>query len=138
MASFDDFLVVHFERSRPGLELISIEDAALPFSWVNLDVLAQERKSFPLLEEFTLRAMESGLSSESDIGLLLGLEAGLVSAAVVDLMQRDYVVRRMSSPGKWGITLTPLGMSAARQLSAVIPVTTQIGFGFDRDRKSVV
>ena len=137
MASIDDLLAAQFERSRPGLELISIEDAAIPFSWVNVDVLAQERKSFPLLEEFTLRAMESGLSSEGDIGLLLGLEQGLVSATVVDLMQRDYVIRRMSAQGMWRISLTSVGLNAARQLSAVLPITTQIGFGFDRLRWTV-
>lgn len=137
MASIDEFLAVQFERSRPGLELVSIEDAALPFSWVNLDVLAQERKTFPLLEEFTLRAMESGLFSEGDIGLLLGLEAELVSATVVDLMQRDYVIRKMAADGKWRIALTPIGMSAARELSSVTPVSAQIGFAFDRLRWTV-
>ena len=137
MASIDEFLVAQFERSRPGLELVSIEDAALPFSWVNLDVLAQERKSFPLLEEFTLRAMESGLFSEGDIGLLLGLEAELVSATVVDLMQRDYVTRKIAPDGTWRIALTPVGMSAARELSAVTPVSAQIGFAFDRLRWTV-
>lgn len=132
MLSNDEGLAEEFERSRPGMQLIWIEDAALPFSWVKLDVLAQERKPFPLLEEFTLRAVESGLSSEGDIGLLLGLGAEIVSATVADLMQRDYIARKIASDGKWRIALTPLGIGAAKELSAVSPTRTQIGFAFDR------
>lgn len=132
MADTNDAIAARYERSRPGLELVGIEDAALPFSWVNLDVIAQERKSFPLLEEFTLRAIEAGLFSESDIGLLLGLEDDLVAATVVDLMQRDHVNRRVAPDGKWRVALTPTGMNAARELSAVTPVSTVLGYGFDR------
>lgn len=132
MADTNDAIATRYERSRPGLELIGIEDAALPFSWVNLDVLAQERKSFPLLEEFTLRAIEAGLFSESDVGLLLGLEDDLVSATVVDLMRRDHVSRRAAPDGKWRIALTPTGMSAARELSSVTPISTVLGYAFDR------
>lgn len=137
MASVDELLAAQFERSRAGLELITIEDAALPFSWVNLDVLAQERKSFPLMEEFVLRSMESGLFSETDIALLLGLEAELVSGAVADLMQRDYVVRRIGADERWRVALTPLGASAAKELSAITPISAQIGFAFDRLRWAV-
>ena len=137
MASIDEFLATEFGRSRPGLELVGIEDAALPFSWASVDVLAQERKRARLLEEFTLRAMEAGIFSEGDIGLLLGLEDDLVSATVVDLMQQDYVLRRMSPDGKWRIALTPVGVSAARELSSVTPVNAQLGFAFDRVRWTV-
>jgi hypothetical protein len=76
--------------------------------------------------------MESGLFSETDIGLLLGLEPELVAATVVDLMQRDYVIRRVGPDERWRIALTPLGLSAAKELSAVTPVSAQIGFAFDR------
>lgn len=132
MGNIDEFLATQFGRSRPGLELVGIEDVALPFSWAHLDVLAQERKALPLLEEFTLRGVEAGLFSEGDIGLLLGLDDALVSGTVVDLMQRDYVKRTMSPEGRWRISLTPVGMSAAKELSSVTPVSTQIGFAFDR------
>lgn len=132
MADTNDAIATRYERSRPGLELVGIEDAALPFSWVSLDVLAQERKSFPLLEEFTLRAIEAGLFSESDIGLLLGLEDDLVAATVVDLMQRDHISRRAAPDGKWRIALTPSGVSAARELSSVTPINSVVGYAFDR------
>lgn len=137
MADIDELLAVRFGRSRPGLELISVEDAALPFSWVNLDVLAQERKSFPLLEEFTLRAIEAGLFSEGEISLLLGLEEYLISGTVVELMRRGYVSRKLSVDGKWRVGLTQVGMGAARELSSVTPVSVSIGFAFDRLRWGV-
>ncbi len=132
MTDLDNSLVLKFERSRPSLNLICIEDGALPFSWAMLDVLAQERKPLPLLDEFVLRSLEAGLQGEVDISLLLGLDEELVSGTVATLMQRDYVVRRQAADGRWRVALTSLGTSAARELSSVTPVNVQLGFAFDR------
>ncbi|MBK6870734.1 MAG: hypothetical protein IPG94_04860 [Kineosporiaceae bacterium] len=104
MTDLDNSLVLKFERSRPSLNLICIEDGALPFSWAMLDVLAQERKPLPLLDEFVLRSLEAGLQGEVDISLLLGLDEELVSGTVATLMQRDYVVRRQAADGRWRVT----------------------------------
>jgi hypothetical protein len=37
-----------FANARPGLQLIAVEDAAIPVTVVRADVLAQEKKELPI------------------------------------------------------------------------------------------
>lgn len=52
--STDSLLALRYQATRPGLELVTIIDAAIPVAMVTADVLAQDRKPLPLLEEFVL------------------------------------------------------------------------------------
>ena len=40
--------------ARPGFRLLSCEDAALPFFWLTLDAVVQEKKRLPPLHEYVL------------------------------------------------------------------------------------
>ena len=52
-----------FGDSRPGLELVGIEEAAVPVTVLRADVLAQERKDLPVTEAFTLQFVERHVDS---------------------------------------------------------------------------
>jgi len=108
---------------------MAIENAALPVTVVSTDILAQERKPLPLLDEFVLRLSDVGLSSTDDMASFLGLELSLVESAVADQVTSDnlsYVSRRRA------VGLTVQGKRTVQQLVAVQPVQRQFQVIFDR------
>lgn len=123
-----DMLRRRFGDHRPGLQLISVVDAALPVTMLRVDVLAQERKPLPLLEEFTLRFVHAGVREIDEIAALLGLQRDQVVSTVADQISSNNLTKAWS--GQLG--LTALGLEAARNAAAVQPVLTQLNVPFDR------
>ena len=117
-----------FGDHRPGLQLISVVDAALPVTILRVDVLAQESKPLPLLEEFILRFVLAGVREIEEIAALLGLQRDQVVSTVADQISSNNLTR--AANGQLG--LTALGLEAARNLAAVQPVLTQLNVPFDR------
>lgn len=125
----DQELAERFKDRRPGLDLLAIENAALPVTVLNVKVLAQERKDVGLLDEFLLRTAESGLAEVPDIASFLGISPGLLETAVVNQLALHNVAY---TPGTRRVQLTPHGSQSARDLSTVVPVETEIPIAFDR------
>lgn len=123
-----DMIRRRFGDHRPGLQLISVVDAALPVTILRVDVLAQERKPLPLLEEFILRFVHAGVREIDEIAALLGLQRDQVVSTVADQISSNNLTR--ASNGQ--LSLTALGLEAARNLAAVQPVLTQLNVPFDR------
>lgn len=117
-----------FADHRPGLQLVAVVDAAVPVTMLRVDVLAQERKPLPLLDEFVLRFVHAGLREIDEIAALLGLQREQVVATVADQISSDNVARVRSGQ----LELTVLGLEAARDLAAVQPVLAQLNVPFDR------
>lgn len=117
-----------FGHDRPGLQLISVVEAAVPVTMLRVDVLAQERKPLPLLEEFILRFVYAGVCQIDEIAGLLGLQHDQVVSTVADQISSNNIVRTKS--GQLGLTM--LGLESARDLAAVQPVLTQFSLPFDR------
>lgn len=117
-----------FGDHRPGLQLISVVDAALPVTILRVDVLAQERKPLPLLEEFILRFVHAGVTEINEITALLGLRRDQVVSTIADQISSNNLNRAESGR----LVLTTLGLEAARNLAAVQPVLTQLNVTFDR------
>lgn len=127
----DQFKILQrrFGDSRPGLQLIAAEDAAIPVTVLRADVLAQEKKELPITEEFTLRFVSLGVNSPEEIAAYLGLEAGHVVDATAAQLSENHV-RRRDSDGS--LALTPQGVEVARNLAATQPVLRQLPVSFDR------
>lgn len=123
-----DILRRRFGDHRPGLQLISVVDAALPVTMLRVDVLAQERKPLPLLEEFILRFVHAGVREINEIAALLGLQREQVVSTVADQISSNNLTKALS--GQLG--LTALGLEAARNAAAVQPVLAQLNVPFDR------
>lgn len=123
-----DMLRRRFGDDRPGLQLISIVDAAVPVTILRVDVLAQERKPLPLLDEFVLRFVHAEVRDIDEIASLLGLNREQVVNTVADQISTNNLTR--SWDGR--LHLTAVGLEAARDLAAVQPVLTQLNVPFDR------
>lgn len=53
--------------NRPGFDLVSCQEVGLPVYKVTVDVLTQIRKPIPPIEEFVLKSIDAGLSSEEEV-----------------------------------------------------------------------
>lgn len=117
-----------FGDSRPGLELVGIEEAAVPVTVLRADVLAQERKDLPVTEAFTLQFVERGVDTTSDIAAYLGLDEAHVVEASASQIREGHLRRR--STGQLG--LTALGLEVVRTLAATQAVERPLPVAFDR------
>lgn len=116
-----------FANQRPGLELLGIVEAAVPVTVLRVDVLAQERKQLPLLDEFIVRFVREGVETIEELASLLGLERDQVLNATADQISEGNVRR---SDGR--LALTPQGLEVARNVAAIQPVLKQLPVPFDR------
>jgi phosphatidylserine/phosphatidylglycerophosphate/cardiolipin synthase-like enzyme len=118
-----------FGNARPGLQLIAVEDAAIPVTVVRADVLVQEKKELPITEEFTLRFVGLGVDIPEEIAAYLGLDqAHVLDASAAQLIENH--LRRKNTGGR--LALTPLGAEVVRNLAATQPVLRQLPIAFDR------
>lgn len=118
-----------FGGSRPGLQLVGVEDAAIPVTVLRADVLAQERKELPITEEFTLMFVERGVDSPDEIAAFLGLDAAHVLDAAAAQVSENCLRRR--SDGR-RLALTPQGTEVVRNAASVQPTFRNLPVKFDR------
>lgn len=118
-----------FGSSRPGLQLVGVEDAAIPVTVLRADVLAQERKDLPITEEFTLMFVERGVDSPGEIAAFLGLDAAHVLDAAAAQVSENHLRRR--SDGR-RLALTPQGTEVVRNAATIQPAFRDLPVKFDR------
>ncbi|MCX4723836.1 hypothetical protein [Streptomyces sp. NBC_01306] len=130
MYESDAFIAKRYGDSRPGLNLVAVADAALPVTQLNVDVLAQERKAIPLLDEFVIRLVSNGVRDPEEIANILGLDLKLAESAIVEQLAADNLARAAGQ--KTRVELTPQGRLMAVELEAVRPVHRLLPVTFDR------
>jgi len=133
MTDANELLHRRFRDLRPGMQLVAIEDAAVPVTILSVDVLAQERKEIPLLEEFALRLMLGGMTNCADMAAFLGLEGDQVELAVANQIVADNIVEARGS-----LRLTTKGKEIGRDHAAVVPKEAALRVVFDRSLWGVV
>ncbi|MGW4129579.1 hypothetical protein [Amycolatopsis japonica] len=129
MTSLNLLIAKRFGGVRPGLDLLGIEKAAVPVTVVTADVLAQEVKPLPLLDEFVLRLVKAEVGGASEIAAFLGLDQRLVDAAVAD-HYRESVLSFGPEPGR--LALTGRGRRLADELESIRPIQRSFKVAFDR------
>jgi DNA-binding MarR family transcriptional regulator len=119
---------------RPGSTLIDYEEVSLPFYWLTLEAIVQERKPLAPVEEFALGAVAHGLDRPSDIAQYLGLESRVVDQALVSLLRDDSVDYRVGADGDGTrvLSITEQGSKALDELHRMVPAQKEIWVAFDR------
>lgn len=130
--SLDSLLAIRFQNARPGLDLIAVVDAAIPVSMVTANVLAQDRKPLPLLEEFVLRLVDSEVTSTDDLTGVLGLSGDMVNSAVADHFSADNLAYARIGQNDTRLQLTARGKRTAQDLASITPVEVELPLIFDR------
>ncbi|UUV32959.1 hypothetical protein NQK81_05760 [Amycolatopsis roodepoortensis] len=129
MPNPEELLTKRFSGDRPGLALLGIEKAAVPVTVISTDVLAQEVKQLPLLDEFVLRLLNVGVGDSEEMAAFLGLDHDLVEAAVAD-QYREGAVAFGDHPGE--LALTVRGKQLAVEHESVRPIRKTFKVVFDR------
>ncbi|MFB7810504.1 hypothetical protein V6P99_07570 [Streptomyces virginiae] len=132
----DSLLAVRFHNARPGLELVAIIDAALPVALITADVLAQDSKNLPLMDEFVLRLVDHRVTSPRGIAGMLGLHERMVDQTLAELFRSDDLRWAPpvpgGEPGNPRLRLTERGRVTAQTAAAVEPVRVNQAVVYDQ------
>jgi len=77
--------------NRAGFDLVSYKEVGLPVYKITVQALTQIRKPIPPIEEYVLKAIHAGLSSEQDIAGFLGLEPSILREAMIELRLSENI-----------------------------------------------
>jgi hypothetical protein len=134
----DPALVRHYE-TRPGFDLVSYREVALPLFAVTLDILVLDEKPLPPIQEFVLRSMDAGLSDIDSISGLLGVDERVATRAAAELMHTDDVVLTGSAEDRrHRLTLTAKGRETLSAAKVVQPVETEVTVFIDGLTRRVI
>ena len=125
----DQEIAERFRNSRSGLELLAVENAAIPVSVLYILVLAQRDKGLGLVPEFVLRGVATGLNTSLEIANLLGVDRALVDGAVAEQVAAGNLAYE---PAAQTFSLTRRGLTSASELTALVPVEEEVPITFDR------
>ena len=132
----DSLLALRFGSARSGLELVGIVDAGVPVAMLTADVLAQDRKPLPLLEEFVLRLVNTDLNTEEAITGFLGLPREMVAQTIADHFSHDNLTYAAAGQGtppmRHPLRLTSRGAQTARDLASIIPEELSLPLTYDQ------
>jgi len=128
-------------RQRPGYELVSYREVALPLFRCELSAVVTEQKPIPPVQEFVLRAVAMGLRRHEEIAGLLGLEMDIARDAAVQLMRNDELAlapAQGSGAGAHALTLTTKGRTTAADLVQSRLIETEMSVYIDGLTREVV
>jgi hypothetical protein len=125
-------IVERYSAARPGFRLLRCDEAALPFFWLTLDAVVQEKKRLPPLHEYVMRTIYAGHDTVAAIAGFLGVEASLVERVAADLWEYDYL--DYPSIGALGrsLRMTREGLTSLEELTLQGPERREIWIAFDR------
>lgn len=118
--------------NRPGFDLVSCQEVGLPVYKVTINLLTQIRKPIPPIEEFVLKAIDAGFSSEEEVTGFLGLELSTTREAMINLRRSediDLVSPDTSQLQIW--KLTKKGERTLREAKIIVPEERTFDINFD-------
>ncbi|WP_235595958.1 phospholipase D-like domain-containing protein [Mastigocoleus testarum] len=118
--------------NRPGFDLVSCKRVGLPVYKITIQALTQRCKPIPPIEEYVLKVIDAGLSSEEDIVDYLGLEKVILNDAMVNLRMNeniDLVAPNASRMQVW--KLTKKGKNTLSEAKIIIPEERTFDIHFD-------
>jgi hypothetical protein len=127
-----------YSELHSGFQLVAAVEAAIPISWLTLDLVALERKPLPVVDEFVLRLCQQGVNTIPDIAAVLGVEDDVVRTAVAGQLSAetlDYsLTHQPQGRGTPTIRLTAAGTQSVVELGTTTPQRVEQQYAFDRLR----
>lgn len=132
-----------FARQRPGYELVSYREVALPLFRCELSAMVAELKPIAPVHEFVLRAASGGLRRHDEIAGVLGVDEDIARGAAVQLMRDDDLVLLGGTDGAagragGGLALTAKGRRTVSELVQSRLVETEMSVYVDGLTREVV
>lgn len=117
---------------RPGFKLVDCKEVGLPVYRITVQAVTLLHKAIPPIEEFVLKALDAGLSSEDDISAFLGLEQPVTKNALYTLRMSDDI-DLVAPPGsqmqEW--RLTKKGERTFCEAEVIVPEDKTFEIYFD-------
>lgn len=118
--------------NRSGFNLVSCQEVGLPIYRLTVDALTQIRKPIPPIEEYVLKTIDVGFSSEEEIAGFLGLDLSTIREAMVNLRRSediDLIAPDASQIQIW--KLTKKGEKTLREAKTTVPEERTFDINFD-------
>jgi hypothetical protein len=117
-------------ENRSGFRLADVVDVALPVYSVNVNALTLAHKRISPIEEFVLRSIALGMSTQEELMSFLGLPVEVVRPALASLAQGDQIA--LAARGaRNGWVLTDNGRNALEKARLVVAEERTIPIVFD-------
>jgi hypothetical protein len=120
-----------------GFDLVAYEPVGIPAFVVTLEVIVQKKKPIPPIDEFALRMVNGGLSTLEGVSGLLGLEARLTEASILNQLQAGTLVSQPAPQGGRTLEVTPRGDAAIMDLAGYMPERQEIYVVYDRVTRTI-
>ena len=121
-----------FAHDRPGFRLVDYAEVGLPIYRIRIQAVLLNHKKIPPIEEFILKALNSGLTSAEEISEFLGLELIIINAGLAELLRTDNI--SLSAPAgsrRQELALTKKGKSTLSEAELVMPEERTLEIEFD-------
>src|SRR4051794_13209346 len=119
-----------FADEKPGYELVSYGEVALPVYRLSVRAMILEKKAIPPVSEFVLRSVAAGVTLPRDIQAMLGLTATMVDGTIVELVHQEYL--RLAAPEASGpLVLTEKGTAGVEEAIQIVPERRNAELDFD-------
>jgi hypothetical protein len=125
-------IAARYEFARPGFTLIGYEELALPVYRLRVRALLLERRRLEAIQEFVMRSLKVGLTSNQEVGRFLGLPAAVAKSAFSDLVLAEYIhltALDESRVQRW--TLTQKGRLALEAAEVCTPEEGEFEVDYD-------
>ncbi len=118
--------------NRSGFDLVSCQEVGLPVYKITVNALIQIRKPIPPIEEYVLKTIDAGLSSEEQIAGFLGLELSIIREAMVNLRSLEDIDLIASDDSQLQIwKLTKKGEKTLQEAKIIVPKERNFEINFD-------
>lgn len=112
--------------NRAGYELITYREVGLPVFSVLATAMIQERQERSCIEEFSLRALAAGLTTQEQVEGILGLPSAVVESTLADLLRQEAITTNGDR-----VLLTARGKELADDAAGFAPSEQTIWFPYD-------
>lgn len=121
-----------FAHARPGFRLVDYAEVGLPIYRIRIQAVLLDHKAIPPIEEFILKALDSGLTSAEEISEFLGLELTIINAGLAELMRIDNISLSAPPSSRMQVlALTQKGQRTLREAELVTPEERTLEIEFD-------
>ena len=132
ISSSVDATAQKFAHDRTGFRLVDYAEVGLPIYRIRIQAVLLNHKKIPPIEEFILKALNSGLTSAEEISEFLGLELIIINAGLAELLRTDNI--SLSAPAgsrRQELALTKKGKSTLHEAELVMPEERTLEIEFD-------
>lgn len=121
-----------FANDRPGFRLSDYDHVGLPLYRLDIEATFLDAKRISPIDEFILRSIDSGLSTDEEIRSFLGLDHRVVRRSMVNLARsEDIALQAHGDDKRQLLCLTSRGRATKAECERIVPTDHEVFLYFD-------